>query len=122
MPFMLAASRFPAIRYGLIAKMDLIEADEGAVTPVDYKRGAPRTKRSDGELEAVGCRSRAVGRAGTGAARQRLPLRRSGGLLRDDQTARAVPIDEPTVRLDAGHVAAGPRNGGKQTDSAAAGR
>ncbi len=38
-------------RYGLIAKMDLIEADEGAVVPVDYKRGAPRENRSDGSLE-----------------------------------------------------------------------
>lgn len=28
-------------RYGLIAKMDLIEASEGVVTPVDYKIGAP---------------------------------------------------------------------------------
>lgn len=28
--------------HGLIAKMDLIEAGEGKVTPVDYKRGAPR--------------------------------------------------------------------------------
>lgn len=38
-------------RYGLIAKMDLIEADQGAVIPVDYKRGAPRENRSDGSLE-----------------------------------------------------------------------
>ena len=38
-------------RYGLIAKMDLIEADGGAVTPVDYKRGAPRTSHDTGELE-----------------------------------------------------------------------
>ncbi|MGE0464737.1 MAG: CRISPR-associated endonuclease Cas1 [Vicinamibacterales bacterium] len=27
---------------GLVAKMDLVEAAEGAVTPVDYKRGRPR--------------------------------------------------------------------------------
>ena len=38
-------------RYGLIAKLDLIEAEEGAVVPVDYKRGAPRENRSDGTLE-----------------------------------------------------------------------
>lgn len=38
-------------RYGLIAKMDLIEADQGAVIPVDYKRGAPRENRGDGSLE-----------------------------------------------------------------------
>lgn len=29
-------------RHGLIAKMDLIEADDGVVVPVDYKRGSPR--------------------------------------------------------------------------------
>jgi CRISPR-associated protein Cas1 len=29
-------------RLGLIAKIDLVEADSGAVTPVDYKKGAPR--------------------------------------------------------------------------------
>jgi len=38
-------------RYGLIAKMDLVEADEGAVIPVDYKRGPPRTGGPDGGLE-----------------------------------------------------------------------
>jgi CRISPR-associated protein Cas1 len=38
-------------RHGLIAKLDLIEADGEAATPVDYKRGSPR-KNDDGELEA----------------------------------------------------------------------
>jgi CRISP-associated protein Cas1 len=37
-------------RYGLIAKMDLIEAQDGVVTPVDYKRGSPRDDRETGEL------------------------------------------------------------------------
>lgn len=32
--------------HGLIAKLDLVEADAGAVTPVDYKRGAPRDAES----------------------------------------------------------------------------
>jgi CRISP-associated protein Cas1 len=36
--------------HGLIAKMDLIEAADGKVTPVDYKRGKPR-KGDDGSLE-----------------------------------------------------------------------
>jgi len=36
----------------LIAKMDLVEAADGAVVPVDYKRGAPRENRDTGELEA----------------------------------------------------------------------
>lgn len=39
-------------QHGLIAKMDLIEVDGGAVTPVDYKRGAPLKNRETGELEA----------------------------------------------------------------------
>ena len=29
-------------QYGLIAKMDLVEGEGGIVSPVDYKRGAPR--------------------------------------------------------------------------------
>lgn len=36
--------------HGLIAKLDVIESDEGALTPVDYKRGAPRQDRETGEL------------------------------------------------------------------------
>lgn len=35
--------------HGLIAKLDLIEADGGKVTPVDYKRGAPRDTESGPE-------------------------------------------------------------------------
>ncbi len=39
-------------RYGVIAKMDLLEVDgSGCVTPVDYKRGSPR-QGADGQLEA----------------------------------------------------------------------
>lgn len=37
--------------YGVIAKMDLIEADGQEVTPVDYKRGRPR-EMPDGSLAA----------------------------------------------------------------------
>ena len=37
---------------GLIAKMDLVEASEGTVTPVDFKRGAPRKNADTGQLEA----------------------------------------------------------------------
>lgn len=36
----------------LIAKLDVIEAEDGRVTPVDYKRGAPRQDRETGELSA----------------------------------------------------------------------
>jgi CRISP-associated protein Cas1 len=84
-------------RYGLIAKMDLIEADEGAVIPVDYKRGAPRTKGSDGELDLWDTDRVQL-------AVQALVLRDSG--YRCDEavvyyvtTKQRVrlPIDEPTV-------------------------
>lgn len=36
--------------HGLIAKLDLIEAEDGCVTPVDYKRGSPRVDYKTGEL------------------------------------------------------------------------
>jgi CRISPR-associated protein Cas1 len=38
--------------YRLIAKMDLIEAEDGVVTPVDYKRGSPREDRETDEITA----------------------------------------------------------------------
>src|SRR5690606_19047267 len=38
--------------HGLIAKLDLIEVSEKVVTPVDYKRGAPRKNAETRELEA----------------------------------------------------------------------
>ena len=38
--------------YRLIAKMDVIEASGGTVTPVDYKRGSPREDYETGELIA----------------------------------------------------------------------
>jgi len=44
-------SRSVTLSNGLIAKMDLIEVADKMVTPVDYKRGAPRKKRDTGELE-----------------------------------------------------------------------
>lgn len=37
--------------HGVLAKMDLIESSGGQVTPVDYKRGKPRTA-DDGSLQA----------------------------------------------------------------------
>ena len=37
--------------YRIVAKMDLVEARDGLVTPVDYKRGRPR-EAADGTLEA----------------------------------------------------------------------
>lgn len=37
-------------RYRVIAKMDLVEVENGAVTPVDYKHGAPRETRDGIEL------------------------------------------------------------------------
>jgi CRISPR-associated protein Cas1 len=38
--------------HGLIAKIDLVEAADGAVTPVDYKRGRPRENADTGQTEA----------------------------------------------------------------------
>jgi CRISPR-associated protein Cas1 len=37
-------------RYGVIARMDLVEAEGGKVTPVDYKHGSPRETGSGIEL------------------------------------------------------------------------
>ncbi|MEW5978007.1 MAG: CRISPR-associated endonuclease Cas1 [Acidobacteriota bacterium] len=37
-------------RYGVIAKLDLLEVEDGRVTPVDYKRGKPRRKDEGLEL------------------------------------------------------------------------
>jgi CRISP-associated protein Cas1 len=37
-------------RYGVIARMDLIEVDGGTVTPVDYKHGDPRETKTGIEL------------------------------------------------------------------------
>jgi CRISPR-associated protein Cas1 len=37
---------------GLIAKIDVVEADGGTVTPVDYKRGAPREDADTGQPAA----------------------------------------------------------------------
>jgi CRISP-associated protein Cas1 len=37
-------------RYGVIARMDLVEVDNGAVTPVDYKHGDPRETKTGIEL------------------------------------------------------------------------
>lgn len=84
-------------QYGLIAKMDLIEADEGAVIPVDYKRGAPRENRSDGSLELWDADKIQL-------AVQALVLRDNGyrcdeAVVYHVKTKQRVrlPIDEPTV-------------------------
>jgi CRISP-associated protein Cas1 len=37
-------------RWGVIAKMDLVEAEDGKVTPVDYKRGRPREENDSIEI------------------------------------------------------------------------
>src|SRR3989304_1150676 len=38
--------------YRLIAKVDLVEGDGGAVSPVDYKRGSPKESGTDGTPQA----------------------------------------------------------------------
>jgi CRISPR-associated protein Cas1 len=37
-------------RYGVIVKLDLLEVEDGRVTPIDYKRGKPRQKEEGLEL------------------------------------------------------------------------
>ena len=74
-------------RHRVIAKMDLVEAEAGEVTPVDYKHGHPRTG-ADGAGTLAG-RPCAACRAGSDPARQRLPLRRGHRLLRQDRPAGA---------------------------------
>jgi CRISPR-associated protein Cas1 len=81
----------------LIAKLDLIEGSDGIVTPVDYKRGAPREDR-DGSLTAWDADRVQL-------AAQALILRDNGyrcdeGVIYYVATKQRVrvPIDEETVR------------------------
>ncbi len=74
-------------QYRVIAKMDLIEVEDGAVTPVDYKHGKPREKDHALELWPTDRVQLAV--QGIGAAGKRLSLRRGRGLLREHQAAGA---------------------------------
>jgi CRISPR-associated protein Cas1 len=41
MPFEVRSVALSSMELGLSAKIDLVEGDEGAVSPVDYKRGSP---------------------------------------------------------------------------------
>jgi CRISPR-associated protein Cas1 len=82
----------------LIAKLDLIEGANGIVTPVDYKRGAPREAGRDGALTAWDADRVQL-------AAQALILRDNGyhcdeGVIYYVATKQRVrvPIDEETVR------------------------
>ena len=82
----------------LIAKLDLIEGADGIVTPVDYKRGAPRESGRDGTLTAWDADRVQL-------AAQALILRDNGyrcdeGVIYYVATKQRVrvPIDEETVR------------------------
>ena len=82
----------------LIAKLDLIEGADGVVTPVDYKRGAPRESDRDGTLTAWDADRVQL-------AAQALILRDNGyrcdeGVIYYVATKQRVrvPIDEETVR------------------------
>jgi CRISPR-associated protein Cas1 len=82
----------------LIAKLDLIEGADGIVTPVDYKRGAPREAKRDGALTAWDADRVQL-------AAQALILRDNGyrceeGVIYYVATKQRVrvPIDEETVR------------------------
>ena len=72
-------------RYGLVAKLDLIEADEGRVVPVDYKRGKrPHVAKAAYDPERVQLCLQGM--------KQFLPL--------------AEPQNQPTVDRVAGRIAA----------------
>jgi CRISPR-associated protein Cas1 len=82
----------------LIAKLDLIEGADGIVTPVDYKRGAPRESGRDGALAAWDADRVQL-------AAQALILRDNGyrcdeGVIYYVATKQRVrvPIDEEAVR------------------------
>ncbi|MGQ0637392.1 MAG: CRISPR-associated endonuclease Cas4g/Cas1g [Planctomycetaceae bacterium] len=84
-------------RSGLIAKMDLIEAADGRVTPVDYKRGSPREDHVTGDLTVWDADRVQI-------AVQALVLRDNGyacdeGVIYYVSTKQRVrvPIDEATV-------------------------
>ncbi len=81
----------------LIAKLDLVEAEGGTATPVDYKRGAPRKDKHTGELSAWDADRAQI-------AAQAIVLRENGyncreGVLYYVTTKQRVrvAIDEPLV-------------------------
>ncbi len=61
--------RLSSSELGLVAKVDLIEGHDGAVCPVDYKRGSPPDNPA-----IVGARAGAAVRGRPAPARRRLPL------------------------------------------------
>jgi hypothetical protein len=69
----------------VIAKMDVIEIEDGMVTPVDYKHGRPREKDDALELWPTGPRSTHGSR--THFARERIPLRRGRCVLCQHEAA-----------------------------------
>ena len=89
---------------GVIAKMDLIEADGDDVTPVDYKRGRPK-EGMDGTPDAWPPEKVQI-------ALQALILRANGyrcdgGVLYFNESRQrvGVPLDEPLVELTRASVA-----------------
>jgi CRISPR-associated protein Cas1 len=84
--------------HGLIAKIDLVDAADGVVTPVDYKRGSPRKNAESGQLEAWDADR-------VQSAVQALVLRENGYTCNEaviyyvatKQRVR-IPIDEELVR------------------------
>ena len=72
-------------RLRVIAKMDLVEVEDGVVTPVDYKHGRPRD--GGGGAGVVAERPGAVGGPGDRAAGERVPLRGGSRVLPQDGAA-----------------------------------
>ena len=108
--------------HGLIATIDLVEADGCAATPVDYKRGAPPKDRQTGELNAWDPDRVQV-------AVQALVLRDNGYLcdeavvyyVKTKQRVR-VPIDDPLLARDARGRRRGSRRGRFRLHPSSAGR
>ncbi len=59
----------------LIAKLDLVESENGRVSPVDYKRGAPRENSASGDIEAWDADRVQLGAQALDPPRERLLLR-----------------------------------------------
>ena len=66
-------------RLRVIAKMDLVEAEGGVVTPVDYKHG--QSAGGSGRAGTVAGRPGAAGGAGHGAAGERVPSARKASSI-----------------------------------------
>ena len=106
-------------RLRVIAKMDLVEAEGGTVTPVDYKHGRPREGAERIGTVAVG--PGAACGAGDGAAGKRVPVRGGNRLLPQDRAAGPGGVRRRTDGGDGRDDSTGVEHRRGARDSAAAG-